>query len=355
MATINFGIAGPMYGDLSAYGYNVRAGANLAVKHINSRGGIHGRMIATKLFDEAMMPRAAEKVVQDGIRYVVGHPCSWGVDTASEVYEKKGVILISPAATSPELARLGRRYFFRTVGTDTAQAAAACDWIVGNIRPGVKIAVLYEATLLHLATSVKQGLEGRGFEVAPFEFLRASFLEASEIVEWLQQNGVGFVYWAGDATMITWLKKAARAARFKARFMGSDDATILGEDSSGPDFLEELLVTSPVNFRHVPNPKHQQLALEMEELAKQNDRDPRPCISPLAFLTYSAVEVLAQAIEAAGDCDDVEEVAQALRSGTFETPVGSISFDEHGDLKTSEKTSEFIVEECHAGRPKTRA
>jgi branched-chain amino acid transport system substrate-binding protein len=161
MATINFGIAGPMYGDLSAYGYNVRAGANLAVKHINTRGGIHGRMIATKLFDEAMMPRTAEKVVQDGIRYVVGHPCSWGVDTASEVYEKKGVILISPTATSPELARRGRRYFFRTVGTDIAQAAAACDWIVGNFRPGVKIAVLYEAILLHLATECQARAGGK--------------------------------------------------------------------------------------------------------------------------------------------------------------------------------------------------
>ena len=93
----------------------------------------------------------------------------------------------------------------------------------------------------------------------------------------------------------------------------------------------------------------------MDELAKQNERDPRPCISPLVFLTYSAVEVLAQAIEAAGDCDDVGKVAQALRSGTFQTPVGSIAFDENGDLKTSEKASEFVVEECHAGRPKTRA
>jgi ABC-type branched-subunit amino acid transport system substrate-binding protein len=76
----------------------------------------------------------------------------------------------------------------------------------------------------------------------------------------------------------------------------------------------------------------------------------------LDFLTYSAVEVLAQAIEAAGGCDDVEEVAQALRSGTFQTPVGSISSNnEHEDLKESEKASVFVVEDCHAGRPKIGA
>ena len=240
MATINFGIAGPMYGDLSAYGYDVRAGANLAVKHINSRGGIQGRMIATKLFDEALVPRIAEKVVQDGIRYVVGHPCSEGAGTASEVYERNGVLMISPAATSPELARRGRRYFFRTVGTDIAQAAAACDWIGGKVGPRVKIAVLYEATLPHLATSFKEGLEGRGVEVALFELILASIWEASAIVEWLQRKGIGFVYWAGDALMLTWMMKAARNPRFKARFMGSDSATILGEDSSGADFLEGL-------------------------------------------------------------------------------------------------------------------
>jgi hypothetical protein len=32
-----------------------------------------------------------------------------------------------------------------------------------------------------------------------------------------------------------------------------------------------------------------------------------------------------------------------------------ISFDEHGKLKTCEKASEFVVEECHPGKPKTRA
>jgi len=149
--------------------------------------------------------------------------------------------------------------------------------------------------------------------------------------------------------------KQARAVGFRVRFTGSDDANILGEDSSGAGFVEGLLLTSLVRVRDVINPESQQLALEMEQLDKKYHVENRPCISPLAFLTHSAVEVLSQAIEAAGGSDDVEKVAQALRSGTFQTQIGSISFDANGDLRTSEKASEFVIERCHVGGPKTRA
>ena len=44
-----------------------------------------------------------------------------------------------------------------------------------------------------------------------------------------------------------------------------------------------------------------------------------------------------------------EEVAEALRSNTFETPTGTLSFNEKGDLKDFN----FVVYEWHADATKT--
>jgi hypothetical protein len=64
---------------------------------------------------------AANKLARDGIKFVIGHPFSDCAVPASDVYEDKRVLMISPAATSPELTAHGHRLTFRTVGTDDVQ------------------------------------------------------------------------------------------------------------------------------------------------------------------------------------------------------------------------------------------
>ncbi|EHC89398.1 High-affinity leucine-specific transport system LivK [Salmonella enterica subsp. enterica serovar Senftenberg str. A4-543] len=45
--------------------------------------------------------------MNDGIRYVIGHLCSSSTQPASDIYEDEGILMITPAATAPELtARL---------------------------------------------------------------------------------------------------------------------------------------------------------------------------------------------------------------------------------------------------------
>ncbi|MDU7305851.1 MAG: leucine ABC transporter subunit substrate-binding protein LivK, partial [Escherichia coli] len=41
----------------------------------------------------------ANKVVNDGIKYVIGHLCSSSTQPASDIYEDEGILMITPAAT----------------------------------------------------------------------------------------------------------------------------------------------------------------------------------------------------------------------------------------------------------------
>jgi branched-chain amino acid transport system substrate-binding protein len=120
--------------------------------------------------------------------------------------------------------------------------------------------------------------------------------------------------------------------------MGSDAGTKL--DSAG-ELVEGLVVASPGQFDD----------LEHHRVIVEHHREMANCLQPdIAspsdfFLSYAAVQVLAQGIDAAGDCDGTDKIAQAIRSGTFDTMAGSMSFLPNGDLVSPE----FVVEECHYG------
>lgn len=76
-------------------------------------------------YDDACDPKqavaVANKVVNDGIKYVIGHLCSSSTQPASDIYEDEGILMITPAATAPELTARGYSTVMRTTGLDSDQ------------------------------------------------------------------------------------------------------------------------------------------------------------------------------------------------------------------------------------------
>ena len=78
---------------------------------LNKKGGIKGEKLQIVKYDDACDPKqavaVANKVVNDGIKYVIGHLCSSSTQPASDIYEDEGILMITPAATAPELTARG--------------------------------------------------------------------------------------------------------------------------------------------------------------------------------------------------------------------------------------------------------
>ncbi len=62
----------------------------------------------------------ANKIVNDGIQYVIGHLCSSSTQPASDIYEDEGILMISPGRLT-ELTQRGYQYIMRTAGPDSSQ------------------------------------------------------------------------------------------------------------------------------------------------------------------------------------------------------------------------------------------
>ena len=112
-----------------------------------------------------------------------------------------------------------------------------------------------------------------------------------------------------------------------------DISAIAGEASEG------LLVTLPKSFDQ--DPANAQLV----EAFKARNEDPT---GPFVFPAYSAVQVMAEGMKMTRS-ENPEAVAKSLRSNSFKTPTGTLSFDDKGDLKDFS----FVVYEWHSNGTKT--
>ena len=72
--------AGPMSGQYASFGAQLKAGAEMWLKHVNKKGGINGEKVKLEIGDDACDPKqavaVANKFAGQGVAYVAGHFCS---------------------------------------------------------------------------------------------------------------------------------------------------------------------------------------------------------------------------------------------------------------------------------------
>ncbi|WP_214477032.1 ABC transporter substrate-binding protein, partial [Mesorhizobium sp. dw_380] len=105
-AEVLIGAVGPLTGQLAWIGEQLERGTEMAVADVNAAGGVLGQKVRLISVDDFCDPEqamaAAQKLVADGVVFVVGHMCSETSIPVSAVYEAAGVLQISPASTNPQ-------------------------------------------------------------------------------------------------------------------------------------------------------------------------------------------------------------------------------------------------------------
>ncbi|WP_372868089.1 branched-chain amino acid ABC transporter substrate-binding protein [Pseudomonas sp.] len=344
--TIKIGMAGPVTGAVAQYGEMQFIGAKMAIEQINKAGGVNGSMLEGVVYDDACDPKqavaVANKIVNDEVKFVVGHLCSSSTQPASDIYEDEGILMISPASTSPDITARGYELVFRTIGLDSMQGPTAGNFIADHIKPKA-VAVLHDKQQYGegIATAVKQTLEAKGTKVALFEGINAGDKDFSAMVAKLKQADVDFVYYGGYHPELGLLLRQSAEKGLTAKFMGPEGVGNKEISAIAGPASEGLLVTLPKSFDQ--DPRNQALVEAFK--AKNEDSS-----GPFVFPAYAAVQVIAEGIEKAGTTDTAE-VAAALRANSFDTPTGVLSFDEKGDLKDFS----FVVYEWHQDGTKSEA
>ena len=341
---IKIALAGPVTGPVAQYGDMQSMGANMAIEQINKSGGVNGAQLQAVTYDDACDPKqavaVANKIVNDGVKFVVGHLCSGSSQPASDIYDEEGILMITAASTIPELTERGHTMIFRTIGLDNMQGPTAGKFIVENVKPK-RVAVLHDKQQYGegIATAVKDALDAAKIPVAIFEGVTAGDKDFSALIAKMKKENIDFVYFGSYHPEMGMLLRQSAENNFTAKFMGpegvgnSDITAIAGKASEG------MLVTLPKAFDL--DPKNANLVAAF----KEKKQDPS---GAFVFPAYSAVQVMADAMKSTNSTDP-EAVAEAIRKGSFDTPTGMLEFTDKGDLKDFN----FVVYEWHADGSKT--
>jgi len=325
-ADVLIGVVGPLTGQAMFRGEQVQNGAQKATSDLNREGGVLGQRVKLVSADDACDPdqavAVAKKLVADGVKFVVGHVCSHSSIPAAKVYSQAKVLMISPASTNPDLTDKGSFGIFRVCGRDDVQGKIAGQ-LLAHRWPNSKIAIIHDNTTYGhgLASQTKTALNNAGVTETIFEKYSPGKSDYSELVTRLQDGKIDVVYIGGYPAEAGLIAREAygRGARFQ--FIGGDAITteeywlVAGKAGKG------TLVTFG------PDPRRLLEAANVVREFRQQGFEP----AGYTLHAYAAVQVWAQAIKIAASFDAVA-VTKAIKSGRFKTVLGTVDFDEKGDV-----------------------
>jgi branched-chain amino acid transport system substrate-binding protein len=321
--------AGPMTGQYAIFGDQMKRGAEMAVKDLNAAGGVLGEELVLKVGDDACDPKqavaVANQMVNEGVVFMAGHFCSGSSIPASQVYNEEGILQISPASTNPQLTEQGFDNVFRVCGRDDQQGQVAANYVVDN-NVGSKIAVVHDKTAYGkgLADEFKKQLNARGIEEAMYEAITAGDKDFTALITKMKEAGVDLIYLGGYHTEAGLIARQAKEQGLNATMM-SGDALVTDEywAITGDTGQGTLMTFSP-------DPRKNEAAAPVVAEFEAAGYDPEG----YTLYTYAAIQVWAQAAEKAGSTE-LDAVIEQLHGNQFETVLGTVSFDDKGDVQGS--------------------
>jgi branched-chain amino acid transport system substrate-binding protein len=326
---IRIGIAGPMTGDQGKMGMDFRNGVSLAVEEWNANGGVLGKKIVLLIGDDQHEPKQAvsiaNKMVNDGVVGLIGHFNSSCSIPASDVYNRAGIPMITPASTNPELTEKGYRGVFRVCGRDDQQGKVAAEFVTARL--GLKrIAVIHDKTTYGqgLADEFKKALDKK-IEVVYYGGVGQGDRDFKGVLTTIRGKKPELIFFGGIYPAAGLLVRQAREIGMEAPFM-SGDGTIDPKfiEIAGSKAAEGTYLTFSPDPRNIPS-----AGRFVEGYSEKYGE-----IGPYSIYAYDAANILLTALREA-DSTEGKLIIDKLHSMEFQGALGRINFDEKGDVTTA--------------------
>ncbi|MBI2265011.1 MAG: ABC transporter substrate-binding protein [Armatimonadetes bacterium] len=310
-------------------------GAALAVKEINSTGGIGGAKLLVEIRDDRGTPeganRAALQLSQNkNVLAVVGHPFSSPLLTASPIYNDSHLVLVSPNARKAEVTFAGD-YVYRVCPDTVAEEKAILRLLLdqGFVK-GNRIGLVYDKG---------KGCEERAAYIrnhAPGIVTEQVLLKEGDrkaLVGEMTRKKVSTVWVCLDEPLLRVFCQACKEAGFQADLVLDDGDPDMEREIRPTPCLDGALQL--VSFSLTSD--EGEAALFSENFARLFGHA-RP--GAISAQTYDALKFLAQG---AGDVlskiktDETQPLRESLKSyldsARYSGVTGKISFDRFGDVE----------------------
>ena len=343
--TILIGEVGSLTGSEATFGISTRNAIDLAIREVNAAGGVKGKKIELRVYDNQSKPEeaanAANRLInQDNVLLILGEVASSNSIAMATKAQPAKVPMISNASTNPRVTEIGD-YIFRVCFIDPFQGYVMAKFAHDNIKMN-KVAVLRD-----LGSDYSQGLadvferkftEMGGKIVARETYTKGSTDFRSQLTA-IKRSSPEAIYIPGYYNDIGLIARQARELGITATLMGGD-----GWDSEKLFELGGSAIDGSYFSNHYspddPNPRIQKF-IAAYKAAYGSVPD------ALAALGYDAAMVAVDAIKRAPSFDRAAIRDAIAQTKNFHGVTGSITLDEKRNA-----TKSAVVLQVGKGRTK---
>jgi branched-chain amino acid transport system substrate-binding protein len=343
--TLLIGEVGSLTGAEATFGISTRNAIDLALREVNAAGGVRGRKIDVRVYDDQSKPEeaanAATRLInQDNVLLILGEVASTNSLAMASKAQPAKVPMISNASTNPKVTEVGD-HIFRVCFIDPFQGFVMAKFAHDNLKFN-RVGVLRD-----LASDYSQGLadvferkftEMGGKIVARETYSKGSTDFRSQLTA-IKRSQPDAIYIPGYYTDIGVIARQARELGITAKLMGGD-----GWDSAKLFELGGSAVEGSYFSNHYspddPNPHVQKFIADYKAAFGAVP-------DALAALGYDAAMVAVDAMKRAPNLDR-ESIRLAIsQTRNFPGVTGTITLDEKRNA-----TKPAVVLEVGQGKTK---
>ncbi len=332
--TIKIGCVAPLTGPQAHLGKDIENGCRLAVEEINAASPAFGRnqvvfelLVEDDQADPKTATLVAQKLVDSGVKGVVGHLNSGASIPASRIYSDAGIPQISPASTAVAYTHQGFKTTFRLMANDSQQGKVLGTYAV---KMGKRVAVIDDRTAYGqgLIDEVVKAVQASGGELVGREFTTDKSTDFTAILTSLKAKKPDVIVFGGMDPQAAPLSRQMKSLGIKAELMG-------GDGMQSAEFLKLAGPAAEGVYGSSPGLPLDKMPGGQDFTTKFNNRFGK--VQIYAPFAYDATRVLIAAIGVAKSSQP-EKYLPKLAGMQYDGVIGQVAFDEFGDLKNGPVT-----------------
>ncbi|QDE93163.1 ethanolamine utilization protein EutJ [Myxococcus xanthus] len=226
--TILLGQVGSLTGGQATFGISTRNGIELALKEANAAGGVKGKKLSIRVYDNQSKPEEAAQaatrlITQDKVALILGDVASSNSLAMAEKAQAAGVPMITPSSTNPTVTDKGD-YIFRVCFIDPFQGFVMAKFARENLKLNT-VAVLQDnksAYSIGLADVFTRKFTEMGGKVTAVESYSQGDTDYRAQLTAIRKSQPEGIYVPGYYSEVGIIARQAREVGLKVPLMGGD-------------------------------------------------------------------------------------------------------------------------------------
>jgi branched-chain amino acid transport system substrate-binding protein len=335
--SVKIGVTGPLSGANAFAGKDNENGVRLAIEELNSQKiKVGGKQLRFELQseDDAGDPKqgvtVAQKLVDGGVKFVLGPYNSGVAIPASRVYNDAGA-LMSTVGTNPKITQSGYKGVFRIVASDSQVGGAMANYGARELNlKNVGVIDDRSAFGTGIATEFKRQAQAAGMKIAGHEFTSEKASDFAAILTALRAKKVDAIFFGGYAPQAAPMARQLKQLGITAKLLGGDTICTAEMGKLGGEAVGDNVLCSQGGAILDKASSGPAFKAKFKARFKQE-------ADVYAAAYYDAVMLYAQAMQKANSIDPAK-VGAVISAGAYQGVAGNYAFDARGDMKQSPVT-----------------